>query len=354
VLISIKKYLDRESERLAVGENESQAAVVDCYRSLLLAIGKSAVRACQGPGTSLEQHLTTLEGSVAQNSSASDLKEVERHVEERLDRWGQLTAEHLKTKADEVRELLLMMAGTAESVGERDQRYANQFCGLTADLNAIADLDDLTVVRSSLLRKASELKSCVDQMTQEGQHSLTALLSKVSRYESKLKVAEQLAMKDPLTGLANRRGAEGRMDWYVSERQTYCVVIVDMDSFKQVNDSYGHAAGDELLRNFSEELQNNTRSTDMVARWGGDEFIVVLPCDLPVAKAQIERIREWALGDYTLLVGVEKKELKIRIGASLGAAQWVPGESSLQVIERADAAMYLDKKDRSPLKKNWI
>ena len=344
-MISIKRYLDASTAILLADEHESDevaSAALDAYCSALKAIGRNAVRACPAPGANLEQQLARLESCLARHPDADEVDKIKLQVEDRLDRWGQLTAEHLKGKAEEVRELLIALARTAESVGERDQRYTNQFGNLTAELKAIADLDDLTLVQTSLVRKATELRNCVDQMTQEGQHSLSELRTRISGYETKLKAAEELAVRDQLTGLANRRGAEGRMEWYVDEQQIYCVILIDLDGFKAINDKHGHGAGDDLLSKFSDELQKNMRATDLVARWGGDEFVVILTCNLAGAVAQIERIRQWVLGRYKIQKG--KQVLQIHIGASMGVAQWLPGMTSKQVIEQADAAMYEDKK----------
>jgi diguanylate cyclase (GGDEF)-like protein len=346
-VISIKRYLEGNAAAKPAnepGSNELGAAAVDYYRALLRAIGKSAVRACQAPGSNLAEQLAGLEGSLSRRSSARALEELQVQVEERLERWGNLTAEHLKGKADEVKELLMMLARTAESVGDRDQRYTRQFGDLTVDLQAIAHLDDLSQIRASVMRKAAELKSCIDTMTQEGQQSLGELRTRVSAYKTRLKAVETLAMKDALTGLANRRSAEARMDWYIARQQTYCVAIVDLNCFKSVNDQYGHGAGDDLLRKFGAELQENMRFTDMVARWGGDEFMVVLSCDLGGARPQVERIRHSVLGKYTIQAEEGKDGLQVNVEASIGLAQWVSGKSSGQVIEEADAAMYLEKK----------
>ena len=151
-------------------------------------------------------------------------------------------------------------------------------------------------------------------------------------------IVEQLAFKDPLTGLANRRSVEESIQWRISREQMFCVVVLDLNKFKQVNDTHGHLAGDSLLRQFGQELKSNIRPSDIVGRWGGDEFIMVLDCDLPGARAQIERMKKWVLGDYTLQVGTNS--LKINLDASIGVAQWQPGETALQITERADASMY--------------
>jgi diguanylate cyclase (GGDEF)-like protein len=330
--------------------NEPLAVVMDCYRSALQSVGKSAAQACPASGSELDLQLAKLVGQLPVEPAARAVQQVESGVEEQLGRWAQETEEYLREKADGVKELLMILARTAESVGERDQRYANQFSDLTSDLRTIANLEDLTQVRSSLVRKAGELKSCVDKMTQESKYSITQLKFKVSDYETKLKSVEQLALKDSLTGLANRRCAEGRMEWYVAQKQAYCVSILDLNGFKEINDQYGHAAGDDLLKQFASELRNCMRSTDLVARWGGDEFIVVLNCELAAAKPQINRIREWVLGDYTIHAG-SSKSLKVDVDASIGVAQWMPGKTVQQVIEQADAAMYLDKKQS---RKRWL
>lgn len=346
-MISIKKFLDSDA-RVAFEEPELSELVtvtMESYRSVLRAIGKSAVRACPAPGQDLEQALTGLATSLANDAEPKVIKQTQTQVEEQLNRWGSLTADHLKSKADEVKDLLILLARTAESVGERDGRYSNQFTELTADLNAIANLDDLTQIRSSLVRKATELKSCVDQMAQDGRQSLAQLRTKVSAYETKLKAVEQLAAKDPLTSLANRRGVERRLEWLIERGDPFCVVVLDLNCFKRINDEYGHAEGDDLLRKFADELERNVRTEDTVGRWGGDEFIIVLNRDLAGAQAQVRRIQEWAFGDYEIQTARGKGKLAVKVSASIGLAQWLPGKKAQQVLEEADASMYLDKKN---------
>jgi diguanylate cyclase (GGDEF)-like protein len=183
-------------------------------------------------------------------------------------------------------------------------------------------------------------------MAHDGVQSLEQLRSKVSGYEQKIEAVEQQAIEDPLTGVANRRGIEARMELNMSEDRPFCVVILDLDQFKLVNDKYGHIAGDDLLKKFAQELRASIRVEDLVGRWGGDEFMVVLNRDMAGARAQIDRIREWVFGDYTIATGPDKATQKICIAAAVGLAQWRPDRTLTQVIELADAAMYQDKKDK--------
>jgi diguanylate cyclase len=242
-----------------------------------------------------------------------------------------------------VKELLLALAKTAESVGSRDKGYSTKFSELTGRLEKVAHLKDLTQIRSSLVEQVSELKRNVDQMTRENQQLVAQLRAEVSIYETRLKSVEHLALKDQLTSLANRRSIEERIQWNIENSQECCVAMIDLDRFKQVNDKYGHVAGDDLLKQFATELQLNTRSGDLVGRWGGDEFVVVLSCNLTAAKAHGERVQQWVLGKYTLHSG-SKAPIVLQVDASIGTAQWRGGQTMAQLIAEADENMYLEKK----------
>ena len=346
-MISIKKYLDADTPFILdePQADELLATIIEAYRSALFMVGNQAVVGCPAPARELESGLEELAVRVAPESTPQTVSTIQRQVEELLVRWGASMAEHLKARTDEVKELLIAVARTAEAVGERDQQYATQFNGLTADLQAIANLDDLTQIRASVKRKAAELKISVDRMALDGQQSLAHMRTKVSTYEVKLKAAEDLASKDPLTGLANRRGVERRMEWYAAQKRPYSIILLDLNLFKSINDKHGHAVGDALLHDFASELTKTVRKEDLVGRWGGDEFIVVFGCDAATAKSQVDRIREWVFGNYTIQCAGLQVPLKIHVEASVGLAGWYPGRTAQEVIKEADQAMYMAKKE---------
>lgn len=345
-MISLKKYLDMDVAGLLIEEPEidgSFAAAVECYRSLLGAIGKTAVQISPAFGADLESNLHRLEHRASIQPSPESVRHIEKQVEIQMQEWGGRLSQHLKAKADEVREILVALAKTAESVGSRDQGYAVRFREVTDRLAGIANLDDLTQIRASLVKQASDLKNSVDQMTRENHELVAQLRAEVSIYETKLRTVEQLSMRDELTRLANRRSIEERVSWSIESKQAFCVVMFDLNGFKQVNDKYGHPAGDDLLKQFAMELQTNTRSGDLVGRWGGDEFIIVLASDIPGATTHIDRVRKWVFGKYTLQIGKGAENPVVEVDASIGVAEWKTGKTLQDLIAEADADMYREK-----------
>ncbi len=153
--------------------------------------------------------------------------------------------------------------------------------------------------------------------------------------------AERDARVDALTQLANRRGfleqAETAYGLAVRHQRPLAAVILDIDLFKAINDGHGHAIGDAVLVKVGQTLTRLTRNGDCVARWGGEEFIMLLPeTDLTTATQFAERIR-CALEE---MVVIAKDEVRVQITASFGVAQLKPDQSLEKLITAADDALY--------------
>lgn len=154
------------------------------------------------------------------------------------------------------------------------------------------------------------------------------------------------ALTDPLTGLANRALLTDRIRHTVrsSERRrdTFCLMVMDLDRFKAINDTLGHAAGDAVLREVARRLKRAVRDCDTVARLGGDEFVMLLPGSQAVAEEVAKRILQY------LREPLHYGEQLIDIGASIGISVFPHhGQDEATLIRRADAAMYLAKRRQS-------
>jgi diguanylate cyclase (GGDEF)-like protein len=344
-MISLKKYLDTV-QTAADSDSEPDEksllpATLVAYRSALLEMGNCSVNACPALGDELSRGLAKLEEHLSKVVTRESVEATESGVQKQLQEWGRRTANHYRQKTDEVKEILIVMAGTAESVGARDQRCAQQIDQVTTRLKKIANLEDLTEIRASIESSAAELKTSIDRMTEEGKAAIDQLRTEVAAFQTRLEEAEQVASNDSLTGLRSRLSVEGQIDRRIEAGSTFCAAIVDIDRFKRVNDEHGHMAGDELLRQFATELKSRCRSKDIVGRWGGDEFIVLLDCALAEAKSQTERLTEWVCGSYTVqgMAG----PVKLKVDASIGLAEHMPKETQKGLLARADAEMYRNK-----------
>jgi diguanylate cyclase len=345
-MISIKRYLDSHRESHAAEEEKPQgqdmlATALDVYGCALQEMGNCSVVACSGMGDGLQRSLAGLRAELSAEMTREDLAATEARVREQLQEWGRGTAQFYEEKTSEVKDMLMIIARTAQSVGARDERSAGQMNEVTQRLKMIASLDDLRQVRSSVEKCAADLKTSVDRMTEEGKTVVNQLRRQIAEYRSKLEAAEELAWRDGLTGLSSRLYVEGQIQRRIEDGFPFCVAVLDLNDFKTVNDRHGHRTGDELLRQFSSELRSARRATDVIGRWGGDEFILILDCDLTEGKAQIERLQERICGDYTIPFKTGPK--KFYVSASFGVAEREASEDLKELVARADAEMYINK-----------
>jgi diguanylate cyclase (GGDEF)-like protein len=209
------------------------------------------------------------------------------------------------------------------------------------DLRARVDARRTGVLRAlaeGVNEMADSLALSQDELQRRVQEATEAL-------RQQKEAAERLARIDPLTGLLNRRAfldaSEVEIRRVLRHRQPLSVIAIDLDHFKSINDSYGHGAGDAVLVDFAHVVSQQLRGLDLVARLGGEEFVVLLPdSDALGALRVAERLR-LAIADSGPQVG----EGVLHYTASFGVAGLDPGQSSLEeLLGRADEALYAAKR----------
>ncbi len=181
---------------------------------------------------------------------------------------------------------------------------------------------------------------------------LTARLSRIRRRLSlqreelarALAQLQAIATRDELTGLPNRRQMQALMDQELLRSlrhgHDFCIAVVDLDHFKRVNDEYGHAAGDAVLRAFAQAGQAALRATDVLARWGGEEFVVLLPdTAMPPALGGMERLRQ-QIEALSIDIGGDRT---LSITVSIGLTGHHRGEALADTLARADQRLYQAK-----------
>ena len=308
---SLQRHIDGRQRRL-----ESAEHTINDMRSLI-------ERAC------------ALLNSAKAPKGDADPKELCRQFEQTL-------REHLHDDGvlhQEVGHLIRAMQASVQNINGLLQEIGDEPGGMT-EIEQILEQEIpndpkqtqalLQKTREALLATSHKLTSMRGSL----HHAMQAQISSIEALSQRLRHAEEQANKDALTGLANRR----QLGQFMStlEAGPAVLLMVDIDHFKAINDRYGHVDGDKILTATASLLAGLVRSTDIAARFGGEEFCIVMPgVDLDQARDKAERIRR-SIAETPFEAGTEQ----VSITASIGVACRRPGESIPHWTKRADAALY--------------
>ncbi|MEW8509024.1 MAG: GGDEF domain-containing protein [Candidatus Thiodiazotropha sp.] len=217
---------------------------------------------------------------------------------------------------------------------------------IRAHINTLAESNKIESVMKAVSSIISDTRTLIAE-TSQFETELISSTEEVEKLKEELSYARQEAMLDPLTGVLNRRGFDQALSKIISEveRQhiaNFCLLLMDIDFFKEVNDNHGHILGDKVLRAVAELLTRHTKGKDACARFGGDEFAILLP-DIGTSNAR-------NLAEYIRTI-IEKIVLKRPttgtvvggISASIGVAAYRYGEASEDFLNRCDEALYRSK-----------
>ncbi|WP_280043135.1 GGDEF domain-containing protein [Pseudomonas sp. Hg5Tf] len=235
-----------------------------------------------------------------------------------------------------------------------DNQLREQVDGLQSSVQGAADLDSLKHILENrlegLLGTMDEHQHQRDQREQDMASRLQGLAERVASmeqeamgYREHLEEQRQKALIDPLTGLPNRAAWSERVDQEVLEWQEngghLLMAILDLDHFKRINDSYGHLAGDKVLKIVANVLRKNLRSRDFIARFGGEEFVLLIPQTTLSTGCQLAESLRAAIEACPF----HFKGERVTITLSIGISAFRSGERSEGVLKRADEALYRAK-----------
>jgi diguanylate cyclase len=280
-----------------------------------------------------------LQGAVP--SHGQPMEPVERRVDS-------VYRSHLDSKRRDIQKLQSTLAQRVLETITQNEEFGVLLEVVLGELHQVSDAEELEELRWTLIREIEKLNKGHHELADklDSTHHYLQLVESDSRQLSdELTRVRLLSLTDELTGLPNRRAFLRRLEDEVARVQRYgfplSLALIDLDYFKQINDRYGHAAGDEVLSLYSKGILSIFRHHDLVARYGGEEFAVLLPnTDADGSRRALTKVKKraaetsWRVDDKVMPVPT----------FSAGVSLYKPGETVGSFIDRADKALYRAKR----------
>lgn len=239
----------------------------------------------------------------------------------------------------EIEQIMTMIDGTLDSTS----RHTENLVDMTSQIDATNDIGALRGVIGRLVETAKD----IERTNQKFEAHLKESKQEIDQLQKHLEAVRTEILTDPLTTLSNRKHFDQAILRSIADATSrnapLSLLMIDIDHFKQFNDTYGHLTGDQVLRLVALSLKQNVKGQDLAARYGGEEFGVILP-QTPLRQATIvaEHIRRAVMGRE--LMKRSTGESLGRVTISLGVATMRPGDSAQSLIERADHCLYAAKR----------
>jgi diguanylate cyclase (GGDEF)-like protein len=317
-------------------------AALESYVSVIQSLEKHAVALDQEDLSEYRAKLQGLKVKLETTELTSGaLRDVASDLDSEIKNYRIEVEALIKESATDLKEVVAVLAEATESLSQRENRHGTQLSRISGGLEAISQIDDLGQVRTTLNRQVAELRACISSMARDNESALADLQREIGVFQQKLEKVQVEASTDPLTGLANRRRCTREISNRVRSRNPFGILLFDLNKFKSINDTLGHAAGDFVLHMIAQRLVTQIRSEDLVCRWGGDEFVVVQNGLAEEVAARGREITKHLSGSFSIEVsGVTHQ---VTVGAGFGWAEYQQGETPEQLFARADRILYATK-----------
>lgn len=296
-------------------------------------------------GSWLSSQIETVQSLIAGPLSSTSLADATKNLKEVIYKQG-LLKNTLSEEKVVVKNMMLTFVDRLSAMVSTTDNYQRTIRGFSQQISQAGNIADLNSVLSEIMsetQKAQEEATRSRDAMEDARQEVEKAEDRIHTLEQQLQQMGELVREDQLTGSLNRRGMDESLDREIANavrRDTpLCVALLDLDDFKRINDTHGHATGDEVLVHMVQVIKETLRKLDVIARFGGEEFVVLMPETTPQDAVQIiTRVQR----ELTKRIFMHESQ-RLLITFSAGVAVYHPGESQAELLKRADVALYKAK-----------
>ncbi len=335
-MISFKEAfakLDKQEQRFQ--------AALDAYLAAISGIGKYAVDVAPELTRDFRLNIEALHAKASGSPFPEALAQSRATLIRALEDYQSRAAGYVAGREENLRAMLGSLAEAARTISGYNDRHSLKLKKFTEHLQIISRGADLSWMRKELAEAVQDLRETQEEISGDNTALVAGLHRQLDEFQERLELSERRAFKDSLTGLLNRGEGEARLSARMKEGQALTVILVDLDDFKQINDRFGHASGDQVLRTVALILTNSFRPPDIVCRWGGDEFLAIFSRDQAITAQRVIQLYEQL--NFRCKLVILRKIHEVEVSASLGVADTTGGETADELVARADADLYRQK-----------
>ncbi len=343
----LRDTTSKDNDETAGILREQNARFCSSARMLLYLLKESALDVADLDVETFRKRIDKLVKLTQDEKSAKDwhrtLESENPHLLKQIDSQQR----YLKDKDAELKGVIeLMHKSLLEVIGEASE-FAGQMNDRTIEIERLARLDDIRRIKDGLKVEMGQMRQAILEKERNDELRVDSLSREVGSLKSDLQKAKEASMVDTLTGASNRLSFDSyiahAIERYALARNRFCLLMCDLDGFKEINDTYGHREGDAVLTAFVREVRGLTRPDDLIARYGGDEFAIVLPgASLRHAVKRAQAICS-RVAATRYLAENQGEECVFSFTSSIGVAEVRPEDTVESLVERADRALYMAK-----------
>jgi len=327
---------------------KKQEFLLTSIRALLQFIKAFALDLKELGSDAFKHDIGTLEAKFNSDEKLKKTQSSFHRQKKTIRRFVDQQKKYLEEREKELKDIIDLLAKAMVTLDTDNQKYNQKIYEQSEKIEQITRLDDIKKIKQALIQEIEYIKQTVREKQDRDSKKLKSLSKKVTTLNHELTKAKVDSVTDGLTGIHNRKA----FDRYINElidqnaiaQTSFALLMVDIDDFKGVNDAYGHQTGDRVLLALASKCRNIIRNEDFMARYGGDEFILVLPnASLQNASKKAQKLCE-AISTTRYSLDDIKAGQTLSITVSIGVSVYRKGDTPGTITDRADQALYVAKR----------